>query len=181
MNNTKIHIALSIFGTKQRIVPRQPVLFLAGPIRNAPKWHEEAIRHALVANTNTFVAVPIRSVPDDIHVLNDPYIETFERQRAWELYYLKKAKKEGCIVFWLPKEADVKEFADKIYAHITMMELGTALANKTNSPGMKLVIGTDGEFPEWRTILLDIETIGNIPVCYTLEDTINTALKLIHG
>lgn len=39
----------------------------------------------------------------------------------------------------------------------------------------------NGEFPEWRTILLDIEAIGNIPVCYTMEDTINTALNLIHG
>jgi hypothetical protein len=180
--NTNIHIALSVEGNKLLVEPNQPVMFLAGPIRNAPKWHHEAIRHALKANTNTFVAVPIRDVPDDIRpfVIADIAQPTFERQRAWELYYLEKARNNGCVVFWLPKEADVKEFQDKIYAHITMMELGTAIGLYSLMPAIKMVVGTDGEFPEWRTIKLDLDE-QEIPICYSLEETINTALKLIHG
>lgn len=184
MSRTDIHIALSLDGKKLKIQPHKPVLFLAGPIRNAPKWHQEAIRIAIDADTETFVAAPIRSVPDDIrpYVLTDTSSEVFERQRMWELYYLSEAINDGCIIFWLPKEADIKEFQDKIYAHITMMELGTALAAKRiYGKDFNLVIGTDGEFPEWKTVLIDIELTEGIPICYTLEDTISTALKLIYG
>lgn len=184
MSKTNVHIALSLEGNKECITPTQPVMFLAGPIRNAPKWHHEAVRHAIACNTNTFIAVPIRDVPEDIraYTLTNSSAPFFDRQRAWEQHYLAQAAQGGCTVFYLPKEAEVKEFPDKIYAHITMMELGTALAMKAVlGSDFNLVIGTDGEFPEWRTILLDIEAIGNIPVCYTMEDTINTALNLIHG
>jgi len=181
--NTDIHIALSEDNRKIKLPPILPTLFLAGPIRNAPKWHYDAIRYLLNKDTKTFIAVPIRTVPDDIkpHILldEDLFFHTFERQRAWELYYLFHAKRKGCIMFWLPKEAEVKEFQDKIYAHITMMELGTAMGSYTHKP-FNLVVGTDGEFPEWNTIKLDLEE-NKIPICYTLEDTIETALKLIHG
>ena len=63
-----------------------------------------------------------------------------------------------------------------------MMELGGWIAKKKADDSINLVIGTDGEFPEWVTIKFDIENeTPNVPICYSLEDTIKTALKTIYG
>ena len=49
-----IHLPRSYYGHEMRknvkIETSEPVIFLAGPIRNAPKWQEEAIRIFLRRN-----------------------------------------------------------------------------------------------------------------------------------
>jgi len=184
MGNVTTHIAVSEKGFKQQIpTDDKPVLFLAGPIRNAPPWHNEAIRIVHRQNDNVFIAAPIRRVEDDIK----PLIETHKpdainlpRQRGWEIHYLYQAAKKGCIVFWLPAELPITEFEGKIYAHITMMELGGWIARKKIDDSINLVIGTDGNFPEWETVKFDIENeTPNVPICYSLEETILTALNKI--
>lgn len=185
---TKIHLPVSFNGNgiarkNVKIETDLPVLFLAGPIRNAPKWQEEAIKILIKKDEEIFVASPTRDLSDDLlsclEVDNENY-ETFERQRAWERYYLNQASSRGCIVFWLPKEAEVKEVPDKVYAHITMMELGEWIARCTADKEMNLVIGTDGNFPEWSTIENEIkEELGMFHICTSLEETIESALRHI--
>ncbi len=185
----KLHIPISDRDRKVKIEPEFPVLFLAGPIRNAPKWQEEAIKYIIDwelirfnVPINIFVASPTRTLSPKLMALcekDDDNYEEFSRQRAWEQYYLNEAAERGCIVFWLPKEAEIKDDENKVYAHITMMELGEWIARKT--PDTNIVIGTDGEFPEWSTIKYEIESEHDIaiPICYSLEETITKALTLI--
>lgn len=182
-SNTKVHLALSNKGRKTKIETDLPVIFLAGPIRNAPKWQEEAIKLLLVQNQEVFVAAPLRSV----HPHLAPYVEldkneyeVFPRQRAWEQYYLNSAAQKGCIIFNLCKEAPVKEFPDKIYAHITMMELGEWIARCKYDKEINLIICTDGEFPEWSTIEFEIKTeLPMTPIVYSLEKAVEVALRLL--
>ena len=200
MNNVEVNIALSLEGRKQLVPTEKPVLFLAGPIRNAPRWHYDAIRQVIETDMEVFVAAPIRDVPEDIRPFvfcDSDKIPTVSRQRKWELYYLAQARIMGCVIFWLSNESPVKEHPDKVYAHITMLELGTALAiRKQYGSLFNLVIGVDTKFPEWETIKMDIDELPTeytsyyldgpvttqippVPVCHTLEDTISTALNLI--
>lgn len=182
--NTIFHLALSNKGRKLKIPTDKPILFLAGPIRNAPKWQEQSIEILLRKNPNIFVAAPLRDISDHLKSFmemdRDEY-EIFERQRAWEQYYLYGAAKNGCIIFWLPKEMPLKEYSDKVYAHITMLELGEWIERVKQNPTIHLVIGTDGEFPEWRTIEFELKAeIPQTIICHSLEETINTAIDLIN-
>ncbi len=183
---TKFHTPRSNYEGKEIknviLIPQLPVIFLAGPIRNAPEWQNEAIQYLFKKDESVFVVSPRRELASDLVNLAEkvtPTDTTFKRKRAWEQYYLNSASEKGCIIFWLPKEGE-KESAEKVYAHITMMELGEWIARHKMNNKINLVIGTDGEFPEWSTIKFEIESeIPEILICDSLEQTINTALNLI--
>lgn len=188
MNKTKIHTPCSYYKSETRknvkIETDLPVVFLAGPIRNAPKWQNEAIKMFIEKGKELFIASPRREVGSDLIEFtekdNPSNYQQFDRQRAWEQYYLYSASKNGCIIFYLPKEAE-KEDLNKVYGHITMMELGEWIARCKENPEINLIIGTDGEFPEWSTIEYEIKTeIPNTPICNSLEETIETAINLIN-
>jgi len=184
--NTNVHLPRSCYGNDFRknvkIETNRPVMFLAGPIRNAPKWQEEAVKIFLEKNETVFVASPTRELGQDlmlfVEVDKPTEYELFERQRAWEQYYLNAAAQKGCIIFHLCRESDVKEFPDKIYAHITMMELGEWIARCKVDKEINLVISTDGNFPEWSTIEYELKTeLPFVPIRYSLEEAIDTAIK----
>jgi len=182
--NTVIHLPISGERKNVKIETDLPVIFLAGPIRNAPRWHEQAIRYLLNRNESVFVASPSRKIGQNLL----PFVETdlpeyaiFSRQRAWEQYYLYEAAKHGCIIFWFTPEVEEKEFSDKIYAHITMMEFGEWIVRKKLNADINLVIGVNGDFPEWSTIKYEIETeIPNVEICTSLEETLAAALSLLN-
>lgn len=189
MPKTKIHIPVHHSlpgsgekGRKVKIPTDLPILFLAGPIRNGPRWHNDAIRLILDKDAPVFVASPARRVSDDIfvHVEKDSEEhETFPRQRAWEQHYMYAAARCGCIIFWLPKEELPRKHKDKVYAHISMLELGKWIEHKSLFPETPVVFGTDGNFPEWDTIRFEIETeIRNPIICYSLEETVEKGLDL---
>ncbi|MFA7315608.1 MAG: nucleoside 2-deoxyribosyltransferase domain-containing protein [Candidatus Paceibacterota bacterium] len=187
-NKTKIHLPRSYYGNEMRKNVRiepflLPTIFLAGPIRNAPKWQEEAIKILLDRDEKLFVSSPTRELSKDLMSSvekDNPFnYQTFERQRAWEQYYLNSASQKGCIIFWLPREAEPKEFPDKVYAHITMMELGEWIARKKADKEINIVFGSDGNFPEWSTILYEIASeLPTVPIRNSLEDVIDTAIQL---
>ena len=185
--NTIIHLPHSYYGKELRknvkIETNRPVIFLAGPIRNAPKWQEEAIKIFLEKNEAVFVASPTRELGQGLMLFTEAdkpnEYETFERQRAWEQYYLYAAAKKGSIIFWLPQEAENRDHPDKVYAHITMLELGEWIARRQINKEINLVIGTDGNFPEWSTIKYEIETeLQNVSIYNSLEETIDAAINL---
>ncbi len=160
-----------------------PTIYLAGPVRNAPKWQEEAIKLLLEENEEVFVASPTRVLSAELIQFvekDDPSkYQTFERQRAWERYYLNGASQNGCIVFWLPKALEPKEFPNKQYAHITMMELGEWIARKKANKNINIILGTDGEFPEWSIIHYEIlSEIPGVQIFSSIKNIIYTAFGL---
>ena len=177
---TTIHLALTDKDRKVKIVPAQPVIFLAGPIRNAPDWQSEAIKFLLDKDVDAFVASPRRTAPDSLRPFiakdNNQY-EVFERQRAWEQYYLYKASDNGCIFFYLPAESKVKDDEEKVYAHITMMELGEWIARHKANPEVNLIVATDGDFPEWSTIKFELESESISAIYTSLQEGLEAVIQ----
>ena len=69
---------------------------------------------------------------------------------------------------------------DKVYAHMTMFELGKWVERARLIPGTKIFIGTDGNFPEFHTLEIEIKTeLGDdFPIYRTLESTVDAALAM---
>lgn len=179
---TKVHLPISNKGRKIKIFPTQPVIFLAGPIRNAEHWHNTAIQYLLDKNVDAFVASPRRTADESLRPyieIDDASYEVFPRQRAWEQYYLNQAADNGCILFYLPKETSEKDAPEKVYAHITMMELGEWIARHKVNPKINLIVASDGDFPEWSTIRFELETEGVHSIYSSLEDGLNAAIRAI--
>nr|MDD3720107.1 hypothetical protein [Candidatus Gracilibacteria bacterium] len=174
-----------------------PVIFLGGPIGNAPKWHPEAIKLLFSKKSDLIIVDPSAwyGLEEEFKGLgiegenigefleNNPdflnkYIDE-KRQRAWERYYLDIARKVGGILFWLPGEDKSRTgnyVEGKTYGAMTRIELGQELS-KYNG---RLAIGTDGNFPEFRTIEIDIKMDApNLEVQNTLTDTCLQVLKLL--
>jgi hypothetical protein len=81
-------------------------------------------------------------------------------------------------MFWLCKQSPIKEFPHKIYAHMTMFELGKWIERKKLLPQTRLVVGVDGEFPELSTIEFEISTeLPGLTIHRSLEETVDAAIK----
>jgi len=181
MIKTRIHLAVSANGKSTEIDTFLPVLYLAGPVRNAPKWHEKVIRTLLALNSELHVACPARQLSLDLMSLVEPDSghPTFDRSADWENHYLDCAARNGVIMFWLPGEIEHKEFTQKKYAHKTMLALGKWLEKAKMDPSIHLVIGTDGLFPEWSSISHQLEMdYPEVIVNTSLEDTVAKALRM---
>jgi len=181
MIKTRIHLAVSANGKSTEIDTYLPVLYLAGPVRNAPRWHEEVIRKLLVLNVGVHVACPAHHLSADLMSLveSDKGYPTFDRSASWENHYLDCAAKNGVIMFWLPGEIEHKEFSQKKYAHKTMLALGKWLEKAKADQGIHLVIGTDGLFPEWSSIKHQLEVdYPEVIVNTSLEDTVAKAVRM---
>ncbi|MEX2010255.1 MAG: nucleoside 2-deoxyribosyltransferase domain-containing protein [Parcubacteria group bacterium] len=177
-----VHLPINENDRKVKIVTTKPIVFLAGPIRNALPWRDDAIKLLIEKELDVFIASPARTIDDGLrqYVEKDkPEYEVFERQRAWEQYYLYEAAKNGCVFFYLPKEAEIKEVADKVYAHITMLELGEWIERHKNNKNINLVIATDGNFPEWSTVKYELEKEEVTNIYLSMQDGIDAVAHLI--
>ena len=188
--NTRIHLAVipSYLGVDQpgrkvKILTTLPILFLAGPIRNAPSWHDTSIRLVLAENESIFMACPLRGLNDDLMPFveqDNPAYEPFPRQRAMEQYYMYQAALYGCVMFYLAAEAIPKVDPQKVYAHISMLELGKWIERKKLIPGTRLVIGVESTFPELSTVEYEISTeLPGFPIYRSLPETVTAALTMI--
>ena len=156
-----------------------PLIFLMGPIRSAPKWHDEAISILFDKRDNITIASPHREVSFEVKKYMNFQGDTsfFPRQRAWERHYLKIASKNGCILCWLPGED--KHDCSKSYGVMTRIELGQIMRDCKYNPSTKFCVGTDGKFSEFHTILYDLEQdIPDIKICNSLEETCALALQI---
>tara|TARA_Y100000310_G_C20691747_1_gene822741 strand:+ start:1771 stop:2295 length:525 start_codon:yes stop_codon:yes gene_type:complete len=159
----------------------KPFIYLAGPIRGAPNWQDEAIVKLVNMDPNVTIVSPRRDVRPAI----EPYIaqgteDAFPRQRAWERQYMDMAmiRNQGVIMFWLPEEKDHR--CEKSYALITSFELGYVLASHTYKRPIKFCVGTDGKYPEFKVIDFDLEVDApRVPIHNTLETTCQQALSLM--
>lgn len=155
-----------------------PIIFLAGPIRGAPNWQDQAIQIILEQQPDLTIATPRRGIRDEIsqHILqgNENY---FPRQRAWERHYLDLASRTGAILFWLPGETEHN--CQKSYGAMTRIELGQWMANYRHDKTIKICFGTDGQFSEIDTIEYDLQLDApDKKVHRTLEETCAEAIRL---
>ncbi len=158
-------------------VSNETVIFLAGPIRGATNWHYEAMDILLALDPHITIASPRRTLREDLEQHRVYGKESYDRQRAWERYYLEKASKQGSILFWLPKEHEHN--CAKAYGAITRFEIGQWLSHYKHDNSLHVCFGSDGEFPELRTIALDIaEDAPNKIIYDSLEKTCKRALEL---
>lgn len=187
--HTRIHLAvipsylgIEHPGRKVKIPTDLPILFLAGPIRNAPIWHDTSIRLVLDHNEPIFMACPLRGLAADLMPFvetDKPEYELFPRQRAMEQYYMYGAAEKGCIMFYLAGEAIPKADPNKVYAHITMLELGKWIERKKLFPDTRLVIGAEETFPELSTVEYEINTeLPGLEIHRSLATTVAAALKV---
>lgn len=145
-------------------------LYLAGPIRNAPDYHEDAIEYLAQRSEEEGVYLRIccpkrhlelsRPLPESVIVpqftqweMHAPYT----RQRPWEIEEMHAAAHAAGILFWLPKEGEVK-FPGKAYGAMTQFELGEWKLRASLNPRLRIAIGSDGVYNnELRTIRYDFE------------------------
>ncbi|MBI1968458.1 hypothetical protein HYS49_00965, partial [Candidatus Woesearchaeota archaeon] len=106
----------------------------------------------------------------------------FPRQRAWERHYLDAAglpesESGGAVLFWLPGEAEHN--CQKVYGAMTRIELGQWMTNYQHDKRVRFCVGSDGNFPELRTIAYDLQLDApDKDVKKTLEETCAEALRL---
>lgn len=156
-----------------------PLIYLAGPAKGAPYWQDEAIDILSSCNINNLIIVSPRELVNEIDkkdILKGD--ETyFQRQRAWELYYMGVASEKGAIMFWLPGE--IEHNCQKSYGAMTRVELGECMANYKHNNNFGFCIGSDEKFSELNTIKYDLNIYApDKKIVGTLEETCKNAITL---
>ncbi|MDO8556410.1 MAG: hypothetical protein Q7R96_04535, partial [Nanoarchaeota archaeon] len=135
--------------TPKKYIPtiKKPLIFLAGPIRGAPAWQDEAIDIFLKKGYEGFLVNPSRTLAQRHEQHGALGCEQhFTRQRAWEHHYLTLARKEapqGAIMFYLIGEQHHR--CEKSYAAMTRLELGQHLTEYQKDPSSRICIGSPAE------------------------------------
>jgi len=184
------------------------LLFLAWPIKLTWDWHSIAVEYILSLEKYTDINIvsPKRisrlspeiqkyiirwdwNILDTRNQLVDcnwnlisqekKWNLIFERQRAFEFYYLQKASQEWCVMFWLPWQEIYDD--KKAYWAMTRLELWEIIIEKKYNPKNWLIIWTDWNFPEIKTIIYDIKRTlwGDFPIYNTLNETCDATMKLL--
>ncbi len=161
-------------GGKVIVVPEYievsgPIVFLAGPIQGAPDWQTRAIAYLRAHAPSLHIASPRRE-----YLHND---FNYERQVDWETKYLRRAAKDGVILFWLAKEAE--HFCDRAYAQTTRFELAEWKVRHERD-GVRLVVGIEDGFTNARYIRRRFtQDCPRVPLCTTLEKACATAALVV--
>ena len=155
-----------------------PLIFLAGPIRSAPNWQDEAIEFLFSQEPNLIIASPRRGIRDNISkYIIEGEENYFPRQRAWERHYLELASKKGAILFWLPGEE--KHDCNKVYGAMTRVELGEWMTNYRHDNSVKFCVGSDGKFSEIEIIEYDLKLDApDKKIFNSLEETCIETLRI---
>ena len=155
-----------------------PLIFLAGPIRGAPNWQDEAAEIIFSREPNLDVISPRRGVNDKIlKYLANGRNDFFPRQRAWERHYLDLSKRKGCVMFWLPGE--IEHNCEKSYGAMTRLELGQLMTDYRHDNSTRFCVGSDGNFSELDTIVYDLALDApDKRISPTLEETCTEAIKI---
>lgn len=144
------------------------IIFLAGPIQGAEDWQSNAIKMIQEFEKDIVIANPRKKY------IGEKFI--YENQVDWETYFLKKAAKNGVILFWLAKEKN--HFCERAYAQTTRFEL-SEWKTRAEFQQVKIVVGIEEGFSNARYIKRRLlQDTPQIPICYSLESTCKTSIKL---
>ena len=150
------------------------IIFLAGPIKGAEQWQEKAITLIRGLDKSVIIASPRKKG----ETYSDDYSEEkYLHQVEWETHHLRRAGKEGVILFWLAKEKD--HFCTRAYAQTTRFELAEWKVRHERD-GTLLVVGIERGFSGGDYIRRRLtEDCAHIPICSTLQETCEKAMELL--
>lgn len=163
-----------------KIQASDKVVFLAGPIRGAAQWHEDASR--LFQNylhcSKVHVASPARLRNIDKQLLNAPVMESSRvMQYDWETFWLNRAAKCGIIMFWLAREET--RYLERTYSQTTRFELAEWKERAMNGKA-SIILGIE---PGWtgETYIRHrlSHDLPDLTIHDTLESTVAATIKSI--
>src|SRR3989344_8192202 len=111
-------MAAQVIAAPEYVDVSTPIIFLAGPIQGAYDWQSDAIKLIQRNSPYLHIANPRRPGEAKGNFSEKDYGE----QVDWETYYLRRAAKDGAIMFWLAKEFVHK--CERAYAQTSRFELG---------------------------------------------------------
>ncbi len=150
-----------------------PVVFLAGPIQGAVSWHEEAIRRLTAASDFLHIASPRRPLDAERDFTEAMYNE----QVDWEGRYLRRAARNGVVLFWLAAERRENHRCDRSYAQTTRFELAEWKERHARD-GTPLVVGIEAGFSGARYLRRRFaQDCPAVPVLDRLDDTCCAAVE----
>lgn len=157
---------------------KEKIIFLAGPIKGAPKWQDKAIRIIHSQNPQIYLASPSKHLREEYLQSALKGDETkFPRQLNWERYYLELTSERGSIMFWLPKEES--HFYDRAYARDTRGELGEWRGRLVYNSNIRLAIGGEELFDGLDVIKRNFTSLfPKMKFFSTLEETCAEAVRL---
>jgi hypothetical protein len=121
------------------------LVFIGGPIQNAPAWHEKAINILENSIPGVTVACPKRHT-DTKDTKKDFSQDMYNEQVDWETYYLNSSYMMGGILFWLPCSETKSE---RPYGQTTRFELGEWKTKFQINP-FPFSVGIEPGFPNER-------------------------------
>ncbi len=163
---------------KNYILLDEPCIFLAGPIRGASNWQDDAADYILSKHPEFIVFSPRGGIRPKIenHVILGGQQDKFYRQREWERHYLAEIGLKGSIAFWLPTETEHR--CEKSYGSMTRVELGQIMT-LSRYDNVSWCVGTDGGFSDLDAITYDLSIDApDKDIFLTLEETCNEAIML---
>ncbi len=146
--------------------------FLAGPIKGAARWQDEAIAYLQREVPVLNIASPRRSLDRTGDYTEQDYISQID----WESHYLRRAATCGVIVFFFANEET--HYCDRPFARTTRIEFGEWMARHELN-GTNLVVGFEEEFDGDGYIRHRLMSLPNIPIGDGLEDTLEKVLPLL--
>lgn len=169
------------------------LFFLGGPIQGGGDWQRDAISLIATLEPDAFIACPKTFLPE--HPLYKFQLSTpcradlicaglpisFGESPYWERFYLAKASKQGCIIFWLPEEDknNPRPRENGPYGRDSYGELGEWRA-RMKYERAKVVVGGSPNFSGLSVIEENFKAMvnPNFVVHRTLEDTIHAAIEV---
>ncbi len=164
-----------------------PLFFLAGPVRGGDDWQKTCCEEIAKSIPNFYAAIPYyRKTLDEFPLadLAEKGIEDkFARQLDWERYYLEKAAREGCIIFWLPEESKTnpRPADGGAYATDTRGEIARWSVELKYNPQFRVVVGAEPGFPSVSQIERNFGFDQGCEVKFptTLEETVKAAVEKV--
>ena len=148
------------------------VIFLAGPIQGAQFWQDEAIRIIQALDPGTHIASPRRGVGMEGDFTEAMYAE----QVDWETKYLRRAARQGAVLFWLSREH--VHIHERAYAQTSRFEIGE-WKERHMRDGTKLVIGIEEGFSGARYIRHRFgQDCPEVPFVSSLREACEAAVRL---
>lgn len=149
---------------------RSPVIFLAGPIQGAVDWQSKAIELIHSIRQNVVIASPRRN--------NPPETFNYLEQVNWETHHLRRAGKNGVLLFWLAREHE--HDCSRTYAQTTRAELFEWKV-KHEIDKTKMVLGIEEGFSGARYIRHRFsQDCRDIPIFDDLKATCFKAVELVY-
>lgn len=148
------------------------LIFLAGPIQGAKDWQSDAVKYLQSLDDALFITSPRRTDDSSEYYSEEKYLE----QLDWEEYHLKKAWRNGVVMFWLAKEFQHR--CDRAYAQTSRFELGESkVRHEVN--WSKLVVGIENGFSGGRYIRRRFsKDCPDVPLKDDLRETCREAARL---